>query len=81
VLTPRAKRSRTLERPRRPERMTQSGRGRQVRLSSGIPGRGAILTYAESLAVRYWEALSLASVMGPVGCHEDGTTWLCGQAW
>jgi hypothetical protein len=25
--------------------------------------------------------VSLASVMGPAGCHEEGTTWLCGQAW
>lgn len=25
--------------------------------------------------------LSLASVMGPPCCHEDGTTWKCYRAW
>jgi hypothetical protein len=25
--------------------------------------------------------LSLASVMGPAGCHEEGTTWCCHRAW
>jgi hypothetical protein len=25
--------------------------------------------------------VSLASMMGPVSCHEEGTTWPCGQAW
>ena len=30
---------------------------------------------------RHLITMSLASVMGPVSCHEEGTTWPCGQAW